>query len=98
MRYGLLRKKKIKEKIEKLKKRLLIKPRRSKMAILRKDEIREMDIEEMYERLSELKSEFSREKALRATGSAPENPGKIGELRRTIARMKTIIAERKRRE
>lgn len=77
---------------------MLRKPRRSKMAILRRDEIREMGIEEMYERLAELKSELSREKALRATGSAPENPGKIGELRRTIARMKTILSETERRE
>jgi len=68
------------------------------MAILRKDEIREMDIEEMYEKLGEFKSEFSREKALSATGSAPESPGKIGELRRTIARIKTIISETERRK
>ncbi len=68
------------------------------MAILRKDEIREMDLEEMYEKLGELKSEFSREKALCATGSAPENPGKIGELRRTMARIKTIITETERRK
>ncbi|MEA1993998.1 MAG: 50S ribosomal protein L29 [Euryarchaeota archaeon] len=66
------------------------------MAILRKEEIREMNINEMYERLDEFKSEFSREKAMLALGSAPENPGKIGELRRTIARMKTIIAETER--
>ncbi|MCD6128009.1 MAG: 50S ribosomal protein L29 [Methanomicrobia archaeon] len=68
------------------------------MAILRKDEIREMDIDEMYEKLGELKSEFSREKALAATGSAPESPGKLRELRRTIARIKTIISEIERRK
>lgn len=66
------------------------------MAILRKEEIREMSVEEMYEKLGELKSEFSREKAMCALGSAPENPGRIGELRRTIARIKTLISERER--
>ena len=68
------------------------------MAILRKDETREMELKEMYEKLGELKSEFSREKALCSTGSAPENPGKIAELRRTIARIKTITTATERRE
>lgn len=68
------------------------------MAILRADEIRDMGIEEMRERLEELQAEYSREKALLATGTAPENPGRIGELRRTIARLKTIIGEVERKK
>ncbi|MFQ5891957.1 MAG: 50S ribosomal protein L29 [Candidatus Methanofastidiosia archaeon] len=66
------------------------------MAILKPDEIRELSLDEMYDKLSELKAEYSRERALLATGVAPENPGRIGELKRTIARVATIITEEER--
>ncbi|KXB06637.1 50S ribosomal protein L29, partial [candidate division MSBL1 archaeon SCGC-AAA382K21] len=43
-------------------------------------------------RLAELRSELAREKAVAAVGSL-ESPGRVGELRRTIARILTIIEE-----
>ncbi len=43
--------------------------------------------------LDELTAELLRERALISAGGAPENPGKSKELRRTIARLHTIIAE-----
>jgi large subunit ribosomal protein L29 len=49
---------------------------------------------EMEEKRKELLAEYSREQALLATGTAPENPGRIKALRRTIARLNTIIHER----
>ncbi len=64
------------------------------MAILRAEEIRDMALEEMKEKLGELRAEYSKEQALLATGTAPENPGRIKALRRTIARLNTIIHQR----
>jgi large subunit ribosomal protein L29 len=61
------------------------------MAILRSDDIRELSEEEMFNKRNELLFELARERALLATGSAPENPGRIRELKRTIARINTIL-------
>ncbi|HPR42343.1 MAG TPA: 50S ribosomal protein L29 [Candidatus Methanofastidiosa archaeon] len=61
------------------------------MSILKTDEIRDMNLDEMESKLDELRFELARERALLATGSAPENPGRIRELKRTIARLSTII-------
>jgi len=61
------------------------------MAIIRADEVRDMNLDEMESKLEELRFELARERALLATGSAPENPGRIRELKRTIARLNTII-------
>ncbi|MDI9395084.1 MAG: 50S ribosomal protein L29 [Euryarchaeota archaeon] len=63
------------------------------MAILRTSEIRTMTIEERADELEDLKNELVRERALTSAGGAPENPGRIGEIRRTIARIKTIQHE-----
>ncbi len=68
------------------------------MAILRAEEIRDMALEEMEEKLQELRAEYSKEQALLATGTAPENPGRIKALRRTMARLNTIIHEREEEE
>lgn len=62
------------------------------MAILKPNEIRDMSVDEMKARLAELRSELAREKAVAAVGSL-ESPGRVGELRRTIARILTIIEE-----
>ncbi|OEU43195.1 50S ribosomal protein L29 [Methanosarcina sp. Ant1] len=63
------------------------------MAILRASEIRAMTLEERADELDALNSEIVRERALTSAGGAPENPGRIGEIRRTIARIKTIQHE-----
>ncbi|AYK15574.1 MAG: 50S ribosomal protein L29 [Methanosarcina thermophila] len=63
------------------------------MAILRTSEIRTMTTEERADELETLKNELVRERALTSAGGAPENPGRIGEIRRTIARIKTIQHE-----
>ncbi|KYK33364.1 MAG: 50S ribosomal protein L29 [Theionarchaea archaeon] len=68
------------------------------MAILRSEDIRDMTLEEMKEKRGELRAEYSKEQALLATGTAPENPGRIKALRRTIARLNTIIHEREEEE
>ena len=63
------------------------------MAILRTSEIRAMSLDERADELETLKSELVRERALTSAGGAPENPGRIGEIRRTVARIKTIQHE-----
>ena len=65
------------------------------MAILRTKEIRDMNPQERMGEIESMRSELIRERALSSAGGAPENPGRIGELRRTIARIKTIQREMK---
>lgn len=65
------------------------------MAILRTNEIRDMSIEEMEAELAELRTELARERAVASAGGALENPGRVQELRRTIARVLTIMKESK---
>ncbi|HEY9245847.1 MAG TPA: 50S ribosomal protein L29 [Candidatus Methanoperedens sp.] len=65
------------------------------MAILRVDEIRGMNSVERQEELDELKLELINERAIASAGGAPENPGRIKEIRKTIARIKTIQREAK---
>ncbi|MBI5253026.1 MAG: 50S ribosomal protein L29 [Euryarchaeota archaeon] len=64
------------------------------MAILRSEEVRDLSIEEMNEKLAELRAELLRQKSMIASGGAPENPGRIKEIRRTIARILTIKTQK----
>lgn len=63
------------------------------MAILRVDEIRNMNLNEQQDELDKLRLELIRERAIASAGGAPENPGRINEIRKTIARIKTIQKE-----
>jgi large subunit ribosomal protein L29 len=65
------------------------------MAILLSEEIRKMNTAERSEELDKLKMELIRERAIASAGGAPESPGRIKEIRRTIARIKTIQKELK---
>ena len=67
--------------------------RKRKVAILRPDEIRDMSIDEMRAKLRELRTELARERSVAAAGGSLENPARIHELRRTIARILTIMKE-----
>jgi len=63
------------------------------MAILYTEEIRDMTPAEREQELEDLETELLNSRAVQAAGGAPENPGRIRELRRTIARIKTIRRE-----
>ncbi|WNY24037.1 hypothetical protein MmiHf6_13620 [Methanimicrococcus hongohii] len=65
------------------------------MAILRTNDIRKMSADERIDEIKKLNDELIRERALTSAGGAPENPGRIGEIKRTIARIKTIQVEMK---
>lgn len=64
------------------------------MAVLRPSEIRDMNIEEMKAKLRELREELARSYATAAAGGSLENPARIRELRRAIARVLTIMREK----
>ncbi len=63
------------------------------MTILHPSEIRDMTPAERNAELDDLRTELLNAKAVQAAGGAPEDPGRIKELRRTIARIKTIQRE-----
>ena len=67
------------------------------MVILRPKEIRNLNPEERKKQLQQLRTELSRERAAVASGTKPENSGKIREIRRTIARILTIEKEPKKK-
>ena len=60
------------------------------MAILRSKEIWDMEVDEIQDKLVELRAELSKS----AAAGVIENPGKIRELKRTIARVLTILNEK----
>lgn len=60
------------------------------MAIIKKNEMKSMDDKSILEKMSELNRELIRINAQIAMGTLPENPGRIKEIRKTIARLKTI--------
>jgi len=63
------------------------------MAILYTDEIRDMTAAERTVELAELETELLNTKAQQAAGGMPESPGRVNELKKTIARIKTIQTE-----
>jgi large subunit ribosomal protein L29 len=65
------------------------------MTILRAKQIREMKTEDIDAKLSELRLELAKELGNVKMGRPVKNPGKIGELKRTIARLLTIKHEKK---
>ncbi len=61
--------------------------------VLKSKEIRSMTPEERKEKLEELKSELMHEKGVAAMGGSPPSPGKIRQLRMSIAKLLTIMQE-----
>ena len=65
------------------------------MPILRLREIGGMSSDERSKKLSELRAELSRLRTMVRAGGAVENPARIRELRKTIARVLTVESEQK---
>ena len=63
------------------------------MPILRVQEIRDMTSEDRMKRLGELKTELLRLNTMIKAGGTIENPARVRELRKTIARILTIEKE-----
>ncbi len=65
------------------------------MAIYRKGEVAQLSDIEIGEQLGKLRIELVRLNGKVAAGGAPENPGQIKEIRRTIARLETEQTRRR---
>jgi len=65
------------------------------MSILKSREIRKMTEEEISKKMDELRLDLAKKKAQIFIGGAPENAGRIKEVKRTIARILTIRNEKK---
>ena len=63
------------------------------MPIIRIKEIRDMSHEDRLKRLTELRTELVRLKTMVKAGGALDNPARVHELRKTIARILTIDSE-----
>jgi len=64
------------------------------MVILHVDEIRKMKDAELDKKIAELKKELMRANTQISQGTQPDKPGRINEIKRTIARILTIKNER----
>lgn len=56
-------------------------------------ELRSMGKEELAKKLEELQKELMKDNAQVATGTTPKNPGKIKLTKKTIAQVKTLLAQ-----
>jgi large subunit ribosomal protein L29 len=63
--------------------------------ILRVREIRGMSVEELDKKLSEIRAELARLRTMVRAGGAVENPARIRELRKAIAKILTVENEDK---
>lgn len=57
-------------------------------------EIRELEQTAAVEKIAGLRAELARERSLIASGTRPEKPGKSRTIKKTIARLYTILRER----
>ena len=64
------------------------------MAILKKKDIRKLDNKESDKKLDEFRLELSKERAKIDIGASVTSPGRIKELRKTIARILTMGREK----
>jgi large subunit ribosomal protein L29 len=60
------------------------------MAIIRKQELKQMKIAEVKKKLLELKKELVKINIQIALGTLPENPGRVKEIKKTIAKLTAI--------
>lgn len=68
------------------------------MAIIKKKQLKEMSTPDLVNRYNELKLELSKEKGQIAIGGSPSNPGRVKEIKKTIAKILTELKEREKRK
>lgn len=61
--------------------------------MLKVKDMRKMNRKALHAELESLKKELFRIRAKKTAGVAPENPGIVKQIRRTIARIKTVLRE-----
>jgi large subunit ribosomal protein L29 len=67
------------------------------MPILRISEIRSMSLDERKKKLDDLQADLVQLRTVVKTGGSTENPHRIQEIRKTIARILTVNREEKNR-
>jgi large subunit ribosomal protein L29 len=65
------------------------------MPILRVNELRSMENATLKSKLSELRNELRVDRGSVASGGKASNPGRMKELRKSIARILTVLREKK---
>jgi ribosomal protein L29 len=60
-------------------------------------QLRGLGIQELEEKISELREKLAKERSIKSSGTRPEKPATIGNLRKGIARSLTLIAEKKKK-
>ena len=63
------------------------------MVIIRTKDIRKLDEKDRQKRINELRLEFAKERANIAIGANVTSPGRLKEIRKTIARVMTVQNE-----
>lgn len=61
------------------------------MALIKKNEFKQMSEEELMKRIVDLRKELMKSNAQVATKTNPENPGKIRLIKKTIAKIYTQL-------
>ena len=74
------------------------KSKRVKKVAKKIDELREQSALELSEKLAVIKAELAKERSLAVSGTKSEKPSKIRGLKRAVARILTIINEKKKSE
>ncbi len=65
------------------------------LAIIKKKQLSQMSNADLTTRLGELRLELAKEKGQIAIGGTPSNPGRVRELKKTIAKVLTKISQKK---
>ena len=65
------------------------------MAIIKKSEIQKMGPKQLEEKKIELQKEMIKINAQLSTKTTPENPGRIKAVKKTIARINTLLTQKK---
>jgi large subunit ribosomal protein L29 len=68
------------------------------MAIMRKKDIRKLEEKELERKLNEMRLELAKQRASVKIGASVTSPGRVRELRKTVARGLTIKNERRIKE
>ena len=55
---------------------------------------RDLGVQELQDKAAEFRAKLAKERSIKSSGTRPEKPATIGNLRRDIARCMTIITEK----
>ena len=68
------------------------------MALIKKSELKELGVPQLETKLKDLKKEMMKFNAQRSTKTTLESPGRVKVVRKTIARIYTLMHQRKLQE